>query len=147
MAANDDRRREEEALQAYHDGELGYWARRKVQRRLERSSGLRRELAELEALSGLVLESAPEVVVPDLWTGIARGLSAVDAERAAGEPAAPRAVAFEWLFRRSLRWWRPVQLPQRWPCCSSAARLFRVASFIGWTAAHAMSWCSMEKAM
>ena len=99
MAANDDRRREEEALQAYHDGELGYWARWKVQRRLERSSGLRRELAELEALSGLVLESAPEVVVPDLWTGIARGLSAVDAERAAGEPAAPRAVAFEWLFR------------------------------------------------
>ena len=99
MAANDDRRREEEALQAYHDGELGYWARWKVQRRLERSPGLRRELAELEALSGLVLESAPEVAVPDLWTGIARGLSAVDAERAAGEPAAPRAVVFEWLFR------------------------------------------------
>ena len=99
MAANDDRSREEEALQAYHDGELGYWARWKVQRRLERSSGLRRELAELEALSGLVLESAPEVVVPDLWTGIARGLSAVDAERAAVEPAAPRAVVFEWLFR------------------------------------------------
>jgi anti-sigma factor RsiW len=99
MAANDDRRREEEALQAYYDGELGYWSRRRMQRRLERSPGLRRELAELEALSGLVLESASEVVVPDLWTGIARGLSAVDAERAAGEPAAPRAVAFEWLFR------------------------------------------------
>jgi anti-sigma factor RsiW len=99
MAANDVRRREEEALQAYYDGELGYWPRRRMRRRLERSPGLRRELAELEALSGLVLESAPDVVVPDLWTGIARGLAVVDAERSAGEPAAPRAVAFEWLFR------------------------------------------------
>ena len=99
MAANDDRRREEEALQAYYDGELGYWSRRKMQRRLERSSELRQQLADLEALSGLVLESAPDVVVPDLWTGIARELPVVDAERAAGEPSLPRAAAFERLFR------------------------------------------------
>ena len=99
MAANDDRRREEEALQAYYDGELGYWSRRRMRRHLDRSPRLRRELAELEALSGLVLESTSDVVVPDLWTGIARGLAEVDAGRVAGEPAAPRAAAFEWLFR------------------------------------------------
>jgi anti-sigma factor RsiW len=99
MAANDFRRREEEALQAYYDGELGYWSRRRMKRRLERSPRLRRELAELEALSGLVLEGAADVVVPELWSGIARGLPVVDAERAAGESAAPRAVVFDWLFR------------------------------------------------
>jgi len=99
MAANDVRRREEEALQAYYDGELGYWSRRRMKRRIERSPDLRRELAELETLSGLVTESVSEVVVPDLWSGIARGLAGVDAERAAVEPAAPRAGVSEWLFR------------------------------------------------
>lgn len=99
MAANDDRRREEEALQAYYDGELGYWSRRKMKRRLERSPGLRRELAELEALSGLVLESASDVVVPELWSGIERGLAAADAEKAARESGAPLAAVIDWLFR------------------------------------------------
>jgi len=99
MAANDVRRREEEALQAYYDGELGYWSRRKMKRRLERSPGLRRGLAELEALSGLVLESASDVVVPELWSGIERGLAVADAEKAAREPSGPRAPLIEWLFR------------------------------------------------
>jgi hypothetical protein len=99
MAANDDRRREEEALQAYYDGELGYWARRRMQRRLERSPDLRGELADLEALSGLVRASAPDIAVPDLWSGIARGLAVADAERDVGAVAEPRAGGFGWLFR------------------------------------------------
>jgi hypothetical protein len=99
MAVNDDRRRDEEALQGYYDGELGFWSRHRMKRRLGRSPELRRELAELAALSGLVLESVPEVAVPDLWTGIARGITVVDAERAAVEPSAPRGAVLEWLFR------------------------------------------------
>lgn len=99
MAANDDRWREAEALQAYHDGELSYWSRRRLQRQLARSPELRRELAELEALSGLVLESAADVVVPDLWAGIARGLAAIDAEKATAPAAGPGAAIFDWLFR------------------------------------------------
>ena len=100
MAANYDRRREEEALHAYHDGELGPWARRRMQRRLDRSPELRRELVELEAMSTLVRESAPEVAVPDLWSGIERGLAVADAERrVAAEASGARGGALEWLFR------------------------------------------------
>jgi anti-sigma factor RsiW len=99
MAEKEVQRRDEEALHAYYDGELGYWSRRKMKRRLERSPGLRRELAELEALSGLVLESASDVVVPELWSGIERGLAAADAEKAARESGAPLAAVIDWLFR------------------------------------------------
>jgi anti-sigma factor RsiW len=105
MAANHDGRRqredrEEEALQAYYDGELGRWARWRMQRRLERSPELRRELVELEALSGLVRASAPEVAIPDLWSGIERGLAVADAERRiAAEAAGERASVLDWLFR------------------------------------------------
>jgi len=100
MAANHDRQREEEALHAYYDGELGPWARWRMQRRLERSPELRRELVELEAMSMLVRESAPEVAVPELWSGIARGLTVADAERrVAAEASGARAGVLEWLFR------------------------------------------------
>jgi anti-sigma factor RsiW len=78
------------ALQAYHDGELGFWARRRVERRLARSSELRRELAELSALGDLVREGEAPVAVPDLWEGIARGLRSVDAERAEADWAGRR---------------------------------------------------------
>lgn len=68
-------------LQAYYDGELGFWARRRVERRLARSPELRRALAELGALGELVRDSEPPVVVPDLWGSIARDLPAADAAR------------------------------------------------------------------
>jgi anti-sigma factor RsiW len=68
-------------LQAYCDGELGFWARRRVERRLARSPELRRALAELGSLGDLVRESEPPVATPDLWRAIARDLPAADAAR------------------------------------------------------------------
>jgi len=71
-------------LQAYYDGELGFWARRRVERRLARSPELRRALAELGSISELVRESEPPVATPDLWGAIARDLPAADAARREG---------------------------------------------------------------
>jgi anti-sigma factor RsiW len=82
MAPANDRGRDEAMLQAYHDGELGPWARWRFERRLERFPELRRELTELAALGDLVRESEAAVAAPDLWEEIARRLPAVDAERA-----------------------------------------------------------------
>lgn len=82
MAAENGRGWDEVTLQAYHDGELGSWARWRFERRLARSPELRRELAALAALGDLVRESGAAVATPDLWPEIARRLPAVDAERA-----------------------------------------------------------------
>ena len=82
MARANGRGWDEATLQAYHDRELGFWARRRMERRLARSRELRQELAELVVLGDLVRESEPAVAVPDLWQGVARGLAALDAERA-----------------------------------------------------------------
>ena len=82
MARANGRGWDEATLQAYHDRELGFWARRRMERRLARSRELRQELAALAALGDLVRESEPAVAAPDLWQGVARGLAAIDAERA-----------------------------------------------------------------
>jgi len=100
-ASESGRGRDEATLQAYHDRELGFWARRRFERRLARFPELRRELAALAALGDLLRESEAAVAAPDLWEEVARGLSAVDAERAGAE----------WERRRSgllARHWRPV---------------------------------------
>jgi anti-sigma factor RsiW len=82
MTAEKGRGWDELTLQAYHDGELGAWARWRFERRLARSPELRRELAALAELGDLVRESEAAVTAPDLWPEIARRLPAVDAERA-----------------------------------------------------------------
>ncbi len=70
-------------LSAYHDGELSRLGRWRVGRQLRRSAALRRELAELEQLSGVVreIESPPaSFVTPDPWSEIGPALSAIDRE-------------------------------------------------------------------
>jgi anti-sigma factor RsiW len=81
MTAENRRGRDELTLQAYHDGELGTWARWRFERRLARSPELRRDLAALAELGDLVRESGAALTAPDLWPEIARRLPAVDAER------------------------------------------------------------------
>jgi anti-sigma factor RsiW len=85
MAHENDRGRDEATLQAYHDGELGVWARWRFERRLERFPELRQELAALAALGDLVRGSEAALAAPDLWEEIARRLPAIDAERAEAE--------------------------------------------------------------
>jgi anti-sigma factor RsiW len=94
-AVENDRGWDEATLQAYHDGELGIWARWRVERRLARSPELRRELAALAALGDLVRASEATVAAPDLWEEIARGLRSADAERVEAEWAGRRTGLLE----------------------------------------------------
>jgi anti-sigma factor RsiW len=82
---------ESEVLHAYHDGELGRLARWRMRRRLARDPAARAELARLAELRAAVREVAGGAPVPDLWTGIAARLGALDAdlERGGGAPAVP----------------------------------------------------------
>jgi anti-sigma-K factor RskA len=82
-------------LHAYHDGELSGLARWRFERRLRRSEGLRRELAELARLGALVRAAEAPAPGPDLWDRIEQRLPAVDAQRA--EESGGR--------RASLGWW------------------------------------------
>lgn len=71
------------ALSAYHDGELSRLGRWRVERQLRRSTALRRELAALEKLSGVIreIESPPDSLeAPDPWFEIGPALSAIDRE-------------------------------------------------------------------
>lgn len=68
-------------IQAYHDGELGWWGRRRVERSLARSPELRRTLDEIAALGALVRESEVPAASVDVWDSLAGGLRIADAER------------------------------------------------------------------
>ena len=98
---SDDIGRAEELLHAYHDGELGVFARWRFERRLRRSPELRRELASLARVGELVRASEARTPELDLWDRIEQRLPAVDARRAEGERAGndggPLAA-----------WWRPA---------------------------------------
>ena len=65
------REREQAELAAYHDGELSWLARRRVERRLAHDAVTRRELASLSELGSLLREQASaEPAPPDLWAGV-----------------------------------------------------------------------------
>jgi anti-sigma factor RsiW len=68
--------RRQTLLEAYRDGELGTFARWRVERWLRRDGAARRRLAELEALGALLREVDQERFAPDLWDGIRRRLPA-----------------------------------------------------------------------
>lgn len=57
-------------LHAYHDGELGRWARWRFERRLARDPDARAELAGLRSLGELLRESEDLAETPDLWSAI-----------------------------------------------------------------------------
>ncbi len=63
-----DRRTQE--LYAYHDGELSWWARRRVARRLAHDAAARRELETLSEIGALMHEHAAEAAPVDLWERI-----------------------------------------------------------------------------
>jgi anti-sigma factor RsiW len=70
-------------LEAYRDGELSFWARRRVERELRRDPALRRRLEALDSIGTLLRETDAEAETPDLWAGIRLRLVEEDARRAA----------------------------------------------------------------
>jgi hypothetical protein len=102
-------------LHAYHDGELGWWARIHFERSLRRSAGLRRELDHLRELRAAADADERAEPSPDLWGAISTRLGAIDAEVAAPVRSAairirrdtgPRRVP----GREASSWWRPLPL-------------------------------------
>lgn len=57
-------------LHAYHDGELGWFARWRVERRLARDPAARAELAGFADLGDLLREGEAAATTPDLWPGL-----------------------------------------------------------------------------
>jgi anti-sigma factor RsiW len=82
------RERREARLHALHDGELSPRAAARTAARAERSAGDRAELARVRAVGDQVraAEAAREPATPELWSGIAARLAAIDAERSAEPP-------------------------------------------------------------
>ncbi|MDJ0846772.1 MAG: hypothetical protein QNK04_00180 [Myxococcota bacterium] len=114
---SDETGRVEERLHAYHDGELGAFARWRFEWRLRRSPELRRELAALARVGELVRASEREAAGPDLWDRIEQRLPAVDARRAAGETEEEGEGILA-------AWWRPVG-------AVAAAAAVAVAVYVG----------------
>lgn len=69
-------------LEAYRDGELSFWARRRVERALQRDPALRRRVEALDSIGTLLREADAEAETPDLWAGIRLRLAQEDAKRA-----------------------------------------------------------------
>jgi hypothetical protein len=91
--------RDQQALHAYHDGELRGFARWRFERRLSRSPELQRELRSLASLGDRLRALEAEAPGPQLWERIAGRLPAADARReaeAAGREGRP-AHGFGWL--------------------------------------------------
>ncbi len=106
MSDAKERRTESERLQAYHDGELGFWAARRVRRQLAEDPRASAELAQLHELGNLLRSQAEEVPSPDLWRQIVAQLppaeGVVEAPARAGwglsqwASAAALAVSLAW---------------------------------------------------
>ncbi len=78
MDTRNERRMHE--LHAYHDGELGWLARWRVERRLARDPEARAELAGLADLGDLLREGEAAATTPDLWPELRAQLPARRAE-------------------------------------------------------------------
>lgn len=86
-------------LHAFHDGELGWWRRRRLEARLARSPALRAELASLRRIGQSLRELDARAGAPDLWAG-------VEARLRQGEARPPRAAESAAAWRPAA--WRPV---------------------------------------
>lgn len=106
-------------LEAYHDGELSWWRRRRVEAGLRRSPELRRELDALRQMRTAASAADRPLASPDLWDAIAGQLPAADARRGApagveGTHTPPRSLEglATWLSGLSglsgLLGWRPI---------------------------------------
>jgi len=67
---SDNRQREQQELHAYRDGELHFFRRWRVARRLARDAAARRELASVAELGALLREQAAAQPAPDLWADV-----------------------------------------------------------------------------
>jgi len=97
--ANELTERQLSTLQAYHDGELSAFARWRFERALSRSPTLRRELEQLQKLSGWMddLErETPKESVSDLWSEIGPALSRIDAEVGSAREAGRERAGWGW---------------------------------------------------
>ncbi len=89
-------------LQAYLDGELGWWKRRRVEARVRRAPAQRRELELQREIGRAARESETGIVTPSLWDGLSSRLAAIDAEIEAEPRTTWAAVS------RLLPGWRPL---------------------------------------
>lgn len=64
------RRREQQELHAFQDGELPFWRRWRVARRVARDAVAQRELASIAELRALLREQVATLPGPDLWEGV-----------------------------------------------------------------------------
>ena len=78
----DERRTRE--LYASYDGELSWWRRLLLRRRLARDPAARRELETVREIGARLREQAGEAVTPDLWAGIEARLPYAEAPAKAG---------------------------------------------------------------
>jgi len=92
------RRPSEQTLQAYYDGELGFFARRRVARQVAASPEAQAELGGLALVGELVRETEAAPGGPDLWAEIARDLPRQPVA-AAPEAGPSLSDALGWLLR------------------------------------------------
>jgi anti-sigma-K factor RskA len=107
-----------EELSAYHDGELRGLARWRLERRLRREPGLRRELAGLVRM-GEFVRAGEAATQPDLWDRIEQRLPAVDARRADEQATSGLGGS---------AWWRPLG-------AATAAAALALAVYVGFSEA------------
>jgi anti-sigma factor RsiW len=67
---SESRKRESEELHAYQDGELPFYRRWRVERRLLREASAQRELASVAELGALLREQAAAQPTPELWAAV-----------------------------------------------------------------------------
>lgn len=92
------RRPSDETIQAYHDGELGWFARRRVARALDASPEARERLEGLALVGEWVRDTQSAGPEPDLWAEIARQLPAAPVADTR-EPGGGFSDALNWLLR------------------------------------------------
>lgn len=100
---------ESELLHAYHDGELGPFARWRTKRRLDRDPAARAELTRLAELRTALREAASQGgSTPDFWPGIAARLGALDADLDHGDEAGHAAPGWVPALAGLRAWLRPL---------------------------------------
>jgi anti-sigma factor RsiW len=75
---SESRDRERRDLHAFHDGELRFLKRWRVERRLQRDAAARREIASVAELGALLREQAASGSTPDLWAAVRAQLGAAE---------------------------------------------------------------------
>ncbi len=67
---SEEQRKAGQELHAFRDGELPFWKRRRVARRLAHDPAAQHEVASITEIGALLREQAATLPAPDLWAGI-----------------------------------------------------------------------------